>query len=227
MVEHHGLFIYLVVATPLWGKCEDETHTPKSGNLESSGTPAISELDCRGQNTSHRGVFYTVEKVLKCRCPKWSRMSHLDICSTSYGWKKGRVDSLTPNHKKSRIDPILVCAGGVRHTVGKLSRRATSSLQTLSQSEVRARSYEHPKSQESKSRQFRNFTLGVPGQRAIWVWTQWSNTENTIWGKVVASPESRPWWVKWVQGHLWLVPTPKRCRMSSNQLMVGFGCRIE
>jgi hypothetical protein len=27
------------VVTPLWAKCEDETHTPKSGNLESSGTP--------------------------------------------------------------------------------------------------------------------------------------------------------------------------------------------
>jgi len=56
------------VTTPLWGKCEDETHTPKSGNLESSGTPAISELYCRGQNTSPWGVLYTVGKALKFRC---------------------------------------------------------------------------------------------------------------------------------------------------------------
>jgi hypothetical protein len=27
---------------------------------------------------------------LKCRCRKWLRMDHLDICSTSYGQKKGR-----------------------------------------------------------------------------------------------------------------------------------------
>jgi hypothetical protein len=27
---------------------------------------------------------------LKCRCPKWPWMSHLDICSTRYGRKKGR-----------------------------------------------------------------------------------------------------------------------------------------
>jgi len=40
------------VATPLWAKCEDETHTPKSGDLESSGTPTISELNNRRQNTS-------------------------------------------------------------------------------------------------------------------------------------------------------------------------------
>jgi len=45
------------VATPLWGKCEDETHTPKSGNLESFGTPVTSKLNCRGQNTSPRSVF--------------------------------------------------------------------------------------------------------------------------------------------------------------------------
>jgi hypothetical protein len=78
------------VATPLWVKGEDETHTPKSGNLESSGTPENSKLDCRGQNTLHWGVFYTIGKVLKCKCPKWPRMSHLDIFSPSYAQKKSR-----------------------------------------------------------------------------------------------------------------------------------------
>jgi hypothetical protein len=40
---------------------------------------------------------------------------------------------------------------------------------------------------------FGDSTLGVPGQRAIWVWARRSNAENTIWGKVMASPESGPW----------------------------------
>ncbi len=35
-------------------------------------------------------TFGVIGKVLKCRCPKWPRMSHLDICSPSYGQKKGR-----------------------------------------------------------------------------------------------------------------------------------------
>jgi hypothetical protein len=78
------------VVTPLWGKCEDETHTPKNGNLESFGTPATSELDSRGQKSCPWGVLYTVGKVLKCKCRKWPRMGHLDICSTSFGQKKGR-----------------------------------------------------------------------------------------------------------------------------------------
>jgi hypothetical protein len=78
------------VATPLWDKCEDEIHTPKSGKLESSGTSKNSELDLRGQNTSHWGVLDVIEKVLKCKCPKWLRMRHLDIFSPSYGQKKGQ-----------------------------------------------------------------------------------------------------------------------------------------
>jgi len=79
-----------LLSQPHFEASEDETRTPKSGNLESSRTPAISELDCRCQNTSAWGVFYTVGKVLKCRCRKWPRMSHSDIWSTSYGQKKGR-----------------------------------------------------------------------------------------------------------------------------------------
>jgi len=78
------------VVTPLWVKCEDETHIPKSGNLESFGTLEILELDCRGQNTLPWGVVYAVGKVLKFRCRKWPPMSHLDICSTSYGRKKSQ-----------------------------------------------------------------------------------------------------------------------------------------
>jgi hypothetical protein len=77
------------VATPLWVKCEDETHTPKSGNLESFGTPENSKLEFRDQSIFHWGVLYTIGKVFKCRCPKWPRMSHLDICSPSYGLKEG------------------------------------------------------------------------------------------------------------------------------------------
>jgi hypothetical protein len=74
-----------IVATPLWAKCEGEAHTPKSGKLESFGTPENLELDSKGQISSHSSVLGVIGKVLKCRCPKWPRMSHLDILSPSYG----------------------------------------------------------------------------------------------------------------------------------------------
>jgi hypothetical protein len=71
-------------------ECEDDIHNPEMGTWEFSRTPENSELDCRGQNTSRRGVLYIVEKLLKRRCQKWLRMSHSDICSTSYVQKKGQ-----------------------------------------------------------------------------------------------------------------------------------------
>ncbi len=80
---------YTNCRNPTLAKCEDEIHTPKVGDLESSGTPESLEFDSKGKNTSPWGVFGVIEKVLKCRCPKWPRIGHLDICSPSYGQKKG------------------------------------------------------------------------------------------------------------------------------------------
>jgi hypothetical protein len=60
-----------------------------------------------------------------------------------------QIASLTPDHKKSGIDPIYLAAGGVPHIVGKLSTRATTLLQTALQSKVCSQSYGAPKSQES------------------------------------------------------------------------------
>ncbi len=54
---------------PTLAKCEDETHTSKVGDLESSETLENSELDCRGQNTLHWSVLNIIGKVFKCRCP--------------------------------------------------------------------------------------------------------------------------------------------------------------
>jgi hypothetical protein len=39
---------------------------------------------------SHWGVLGVIEKVMKRKYRKWPRIGHLDICSPSYGQKKGR-----------------------------------------------------------------------------------------------------------------------------------------
>jgi hypothetical protein len=62
----------------------------KVGGLESSGTPECSELNSKAQNTSHWGVLGVIGKVLKLRYRKWPRIGNLNICSPSYGQKKGR-----------------------------------------------------------------------------------------------------------------------------------------
>jgi hypothetical protein len=122
-------FLDVHVETLLW-KSVDETHTSEIGTWESSGTPETLEFDCRGQNTSHWCVLHIIESLSKCRCQKWPRMGHLDICSISYGTKKGRESNSQfdsrPLKVWNRPDPG-VC-GGVWYTVEKLLRRATSLL---------------------------------------------------------------------------------------------------
>jgi hypothetical protein len=47
-----------------------------------------------------------------------------------------QTGNLTPDHEISEIDPIFVRAGGVQHTVEKLSMKATTLLQTSVRSKV-------------------------------------------------------------------------------------------
>jgi hypothetical protein len=82
--------LHIKCRNPTLAKCRGEAHTPKVGDLESSGTPECLEFNKRGQNTLHWGVLRVIGKVLKRRYRKWPRIGHLDICSPSYGQKKGR-----------------------------------------------------------------------------------------------------------------------------------------
>jgi hypothetical protein len=60
------------------------------GSWSPERTPESSEHDCRGQNSLPWGILYIIGKLLKCRCLKWARIAHLDICNTSYGQMNGR-----------------------------------------------------------------------------------------------------------------------------------------
>ncbi len=50
------------VATPLWVKWEDETPTPKVGDLESFGTPECLEFDNRDQTPCIEVFFVSLER---------------------------------------------------------------------------------------------------------------------------------------------------------------------
>jgi hypothetical protein len=100
------------VATLLLEEWEDDFHTPEMGTWESVGTPKTSEFNFRCQNTLHWSIFNIIGKLLKCRCRKWARMNHLDICSTSYDKKKGRESNWQFDSRplKVRNQPnFLVC----------------------------------------------------------------------------------------------------------------------
>jgi hypothetical protein len=204
-----------IVATPLWGKCEVATHTHENGTGESSRTPENSEFDCRGQNTSPWDVLYTVGKVFKRRCRKWPRIGHSNICSTSYVQKKGRESNCQFDSwpLKVRNWPDRgACRWSAAHCwkalkesykfalniipIGGLSKELWATKAPGVQSEI-------------VSEQFQDSHLGVLRQTTIWMWSMWSGAEYTMWGKVVGSPKSGPWWVKWVQCCPWLVLAPR------------------
>jgi hypothetical protein len=58
--------------------------------LGSVGTPECLGFDSKAQNTSHWCVLGVIGKVSKRRYRKCPSICHLDICSPSYGQKKGR-----------------------------------------------------------------------------------------------------------------------------------------
>jgi hypothetical protein len=62
---------------------------------------------------------------------------------------ESQIANLTPDQKKSGIDPIYLAAGNVPHIFEKLLTRVTTLLQTASRSEVCSQSYAASKSRES------------------------------------------------------------------------------
>jgi hypothetical protein len=76
-----------------------------------------------------------------------------------------QIVSLTPDQKKSGIDPKYLVADDVSHIVGKLSTKVTT-LQTALRSEVCSQSYGASKSRESRRARFRDSRTGVPGEKS-------------------------------------------------------------
>jgi hypothetical protein len=96
---------------------------PKMGLGSPPGFPKIQSAIEGAKTPCIKAFFYTIGKVLKCRCPKWPRMSHLDICSISYGRKKGRESNWQfdsrPLKVKNRPD-LSACRWSATHRLKAL-----------------------------------------------------------------------------------------------------------
>jgi hypothetical protein len=107
--------------------------------MESWGTPKTFKIDLTGQNSMSCGVFYIIENFLELR------LALLIWAFETQVMAKRRVESqiasLTPDQKKSGIDPIYLVVDNVPHTVGKLSTRPKTLLQTSPRSKVYSQSY--------------------------------------------------------------------------------------
>jgi hypothetical protein len=193
------LSVSFSVATPLWPSVGVKPNTSKVGDLESSETPEFSELDSKAQNTSHWGVLGVIGKVLKRRYRKWPRIGHLDICSPSYGQKKGRESNWQFDSRPLKV--------GNRHVLDVRSGSATSRWKALFEGynfgsdlvPIGGQGEElwSPKVPGLQLGQFRNnfgttsgqlrdSISGVPGKSDIRAWVSQRVTEYTIGSKVVA-----------------------------------------
>jgi hypothetical protein len=81
-------------------KCENATHTPKNGKMESSGTPENSEDDLRGQISSPWRIFYINGKLLKRRCPNGLTLPIWTSATQVMGKRRAgsQTANLTPDH---------------------------------------------------------------------------------------------------------------------------------
>jgi hypothetical protein len=140
---------------------------PKMGLGSPPGLPKSLEHDCRGQNTSPWGVLYIVGKVSKCRCPKWPRMSHLDICNTSYGQKKGQESNCQfdsrPLKVRNRPDSS-VCRWSATHRWKAFEEGYKFALKLIS---IRGRNEKlwTPKVPRVQTRIISRFEFGSPGKK--------------------------------------------------------------
>jgi hypothetical protein len=179
--------------------------------LESQCTPKPLESDYKGQNPMDWGVIYIIENLLKLKCLKWARMTHLDISNTSYGQKKGRESNgqfdSRPLKVKNRPD-FLMCKWRAQNCWKALDEGYNFFLNLISIEGLYTKLW-GPKVAKV-------LTLG------IWMWASWRGTKYTIRGKVVTSPKSGPWWVLWIRVCPWLVLTPKVFKLCINQLIVWF-----
>jgi hypothetical protein len=168
-----GFPIVPICCNPTLKECEDDTHTPEMRTWEFFGTLENSEFNYRSQNTLPWGVLYIVGKVLKCRCRKWPRMSHLNICSTSYVRKKGRESNWQfdswPLKVRNRPD-AGVCRWSAIHRWKALKESYKFALELIPigglSKELWAAKVPRVQTRTS-SGQFRDSSLGVPGKSAI------------------------------------------------------------
>ncbi len=158
---------------------------------------------------------------MKCRCLKWLRISHLDICSTSYGWKKGRESNCqfdsrplkvknrpdpgvyrqsATHHRKSlkesynfALDLVSIRGRGEKLWASEVPGVKTGTISRLHFGSLRKKSHLDVGAAESHREYYMGEGGGFPRVRAV----------------VSQVSPSCPW----------LVPTPKRCRMSFNQLV--------
>jgi hypothetical protein len=136
--------------------------------LESWWTHECSESDCKGQNPMAQGFFHTIGKILKHRCLKWVRITHLDIWNTSYGQKKGQESNCQFDSQPLKVKNhpnFLACRWHATYHWKTFDKGYNFVLDLISIGRL------HRKLWGPKVVRVR-----ISGRKAIWMWALWRGT---------------------------------------------------
>jgi hypothetical protein len=178
----------------VWGN--EPSHSQGSFHL-GSWTAKCSKNDYKDQNPMDWGVLYIIEKLLKCKCLKWARMTHLDIWNSNYGQKKGwksnwQFDSRPLKVRESTWFPCMQVECDI------LLKRSRWGLQLSFKPHFNQRSaHKIMGPQNHKSPNFGNFRN--PGTRCHLDVGLVQRHKVYCKAKVMTSPKSKPWWILWIQ----------------------------
>ncbi len=185
------------------------------GSWSFKWTLKFSESDCRGQNPSVWRVLYIIGKLLKRKCLKWARMTHVDIWNIRPK-ERSRVKLVvwlsTTKSQESTQFPCVKMAWDISL---KSSQRG---LQLCFRPHCNQR--------------FAHKIMGLQNRKSPNFGSPWTKCHLDVGvaekpivyykGEGVASPKSGPWWVLWVWVCSWLVLAPKMFKLCINQLVVWF-----
>jgi hypothetical protein len=111
----------------VWESVRMNTHTPK-WSWSPSGLSKLQRAIAKVKTPRLEELFISLESYWSVGVqnglawPIWTSITQV-MAKRKAG---SQIDSLTPNHGKSGIDPIPLRAGGMQHVIGKLSTRATT-----------------------------------------------------------------------------------------------------
>jgi hypothetical protein len=182
----------------VWGGEAQHLEKVKIWSPPDSGTPECLEFDSKAQNTSHWCVLGVIGKFLERRYRKWPRIGHLDICSPSYGQKKGRESNWQFDSRPLKVENRHFPELRIESAIRTLLERSLRELQVWFRPRCDQTSQSGVMSSQSPeippgtvSGQFRDSNSGVPGKNDIRAWVLRRVTKYTIGSKVVAY--SRVW----------------------------------
>jgi hypothetical protein len=168
-----------------------------------------------GLNSLDWKVPYVIWKLLERKCLKWACMTHLSL-HDPFEYLKHKLWSKEGLRVKLSISfPTTKSRESPCHIHWKsLNKGYNFALDFTSIEGLHTQLWASKVEEVPISK--------ILGQNDIWVLASCPSTNNTIRGKVVASPKSGPWWVLWVHVCMWFVYAPKMSQLCTNQPIVWF-----